>query len=121
MNSEKVNLRQKFERIPDTWHPRIVGELNGQQVKLAKLQGEFIWHHHDQEDEMFLVVKGQLTMEFRDRSVAVEAGEFIIIPRGVEHRPKAAGEVQVMLFEPAGTRNTGEVVDEHTVADDEWI
>ena len=121
MNPEKVNLREKFDRITDTWHPRIVGELNGQQVKLAKLYGEFIWHHHDQEDEMFLVVEGRLSMEFRDRSVIVEAGEFIIVPRGVEHRPNAEEEVQVMLFEPAGTRNTGEVVDAHTVEQDEWI
>jgi mannose-6-phosphate isomerase-like protein (cupin superfamily) len=121
MKFEKINLQEKFDLIWEPWHPRIAGELNGQHVKLAKLQGTFIWHQHEREDEMFLVVKGRLVMEFRHASVIVEEGEFIIVPRGVEHRPGADEEVQVLLFEPAGTRNTGEVEDEHTVAQDEWI
>ena len=102
-----VNVAQKLERINDHWNPRIAGELNGQQVKLAKLLGEFIWHHHEDEDEMFYVLSGELTMEFRDRTVVVKPQEFLIVPRGVEHRPVAASEVHLMLFEPAGTVNTG--------------
>ena len=102
-----VNVAQKLERINDHWNPRIAGELNGQQVKLAKLLGEFIWHHHEDEDEMFYVLSGELTMEFRDRTVVVKSQEFLIVPRGVEHRPVAASEVHLMLFEPAGTVNTG--------------
>ena len=121
MRFEKVNLREKFDLIQEAWHPKIAGALNGQHVKLAKLQGRFIWHQHDEEDEMFLVIKGQLWMEFRTQRVMVNEGEFIIVPRGIEHRPNAEEEVQVMLFEPAGTRNTGEVVDAHTVEQDEWI
>lgn len=114
MSIEKVNLEQKFSLIPDHWNPRVAGELNGQQVKLAKLKGDFIWHHHDEEDELFLVVKGVLRMELRDRTVAVHPGEFIIIPRGVEHRPSAEEEVEVLLFEPANTLNTGNQVNERT-------
>ena len=102
-----VNVAQKLERINDHWNPRIAGELNGQQVKLAKLLGEFIWHHHEDEDEMFYVLSGELTMEFRDRTVVVKPQEFLIVPRGIEHRPVAASEVHLMLFEPAGTVNTG--------------
>lgn len=110
----KVNLAEKFSQFADHWHPRIIGELNGQHVKAAKLKGEFVWHHHDHEDELFLVVKGQLTMEFRDRTVMVDEGEFLIVPRKVEHRPVAKEEVHVLLFEPASTVNTGNVEDENT-------
>lgn len=111
---DKVNLSDKLALFHEHWQPRIVGELNGQQVKLAKLQGEFIWHQHDHEDEMFLVIKGALTLELRDRNVVLNEGEFFIVPRGVEHRPVAADEVHVMLFEPATTINTGAIVNERT-------
>ena len=104
---DKVNLAEKFALFSDAWSPKVVGNLNGQQVKLVKLQGPFVWHHHDTEDELFLVVKGRFRMEFRDRAVWVEEGELIIIPRGVEHRPVADEEAQVLLFEPASTVNTG--------------
>ena len=112
---DKVNLAEKLARIRDQWQPRIVGELNGQQVKLVKFQGAFVWHHHDAEDELFYVVRGRFRMEFRDRAVWVEQGEFIIVPRGVEHRPVADTEAEVMLFEPATTLNTGNVRNERTV------
>lgn len=112
---EKVDLSAALERITDHWSPRIVGELNGQQVKLAKLQGEFVWHHHEHEDELFLVLDGELTLEFRDRSVTLEQGQFIVVPRGVEHRPVAEHEAHVLLFEPASTLNTGNVRNERTV------
>ncbi|MDX5419769.1 MAG: cupin domain-containing protein [Hymenobacteraceae bacterium] len=108
---EKVNLAEKFAQIPDHWNPRIVGELNGQQVKLAKFKGPFEWHHHDHEDELFLVVKGSFDMEFRDKTVTVNPGEFLIVPRGVEHRPVANEEAEVLLFEPATTVNTGNLTD----------
>ncbi len=104
---DKVNLAEKFALFSDSWSPKVVGDLNGQQVKLVKLQGPFVWHHHETEDELFLVVKGRFRMEFRDRAVWVEEGELIIIPRGVEHRPVADEEAQVLLFEPASTVNTG--------------
>lgn len=112
---DKVNLAEKLARVNEYWSPKIVGELNGQQVKLVKFIGDFVWHHHDQEDELFYVVKGRFRMEFRDRSVDVAAGEFLIVPRGVEHRPVAEHEVEVMLFEPATTLNTGNVRNERTV------
>ena len=112
-----VNLDEKLRLITDHWQPHIVGELNGQHVKLAKLHGEFVWHHHAHEDEMFLVLKGKLTMRFRDRDVTVQPGEFIIVPRGVEHQPVADAEVHVLLFEPAGTVNTGNVTDTRTHTD----
>jgi mannose-6-phosphate isomerase-like protein (cupin superfamily) len=112
---EKVNLREKLALFHEQWSPRIVGELNGQQVKLVKLLGEFVWHHHDHEDELFLVVQGRFRMEFRDRSVWIEEGEFLIVPRGVEHRPVAEEEAHVLLFEPAATLNTGNVQNERTV------
>jgi mannose-6-phosphate isomerase-like protein (cupin superfamily) len=102
-----VTLADKFARISDHWHPRIVGELNGQHVKLVKFKGEFVWHHHEHEDELFLVVAGSFRMEFRDRHVWLAPGEFLVVPRGVEHRPVAEQEVSVMLFEPATTVNTG--------------
>lgn len=117
----KVNLHEQLGRIRAHWKPRIAGELNGQQVKLVKFLGEFVWHHHEHEDELFLVVKGRFRMDFRDRSVWLEEGEFLIVPRGVEHRPVAEEEVQVLLFEPATTRNTGNVQDERTIRDLEWI
>jgi mannose-6-phosphate isomerase-like protein (cupin superfamily) len=112
----KVNLRDKLSRFTAYWDPKIVGELNGQHVKLVKFKGEFVWHHHEHEDELFLVVDGRFTMQFRDRNIALEPGEFLIVPRGVEHRPVADHEVHVLLFEPATTLNTGNVVSERTVA-----
>jgi mannose-6-phosphate isomerase-like protein (cupin superfamily) len=112
---EKVNLGEKLALFSDHWSPKIVGELNGQQVKLVKFQGEFVWHKHDHEDELFLVVKGRFRMEFRDRYVLLDQGEFLIVPRGVEHRPVAEEEVHVLLFEPATTLNTGNVRNERTV------
>jgi len=118
---EKVSLRERLSRIPDHWHPRIVGELNGQHVKLARLQGEFVWHCHEEEDELFLVLEGTLRMELRDRVIDVGPREFVIIPRGVDHRPVAASEVQVLLFEPAGTLNTGDADDTRTVENPEWL
>lgn len=111
---EKVNIHEKFARFSDYWSPKIVGELNGQQVKAVKLFGEFVWHHHDHEDEMFFVIKGVLKMEFRDKTVEVGEGEFIIVPKKVEHRPVAENEVQILLFEPASTLNTGNVENEKT-------
>lgn len=112
----KVNLSEKFDGIGEYWSPKIAGELNGQQVKLAKLKGEFVWHHHDNEDELFMVVSGRLTIEFRDGNVVLEPGEFLIVPRGVEHRPVAAEEVQLLLFEPASTLNTGNIHNDLTVS-----
>jgi len=112
---EKVNLKQKLQLFQEHWKPKIVGELNGQMVKLVKFQGPFVWHHHAQEDEMFLVVKGRFRMEFRDRALWLEEGEFLIVPRGVEHRPVAEEEVHVLLFEPTSVLNTGNVTNERTV------
>jgi mannose-6-phosphate isomerase-like protein (cupin superfamily) len=112
---DKVNLRQKLTQFVEQWSPKIVGELNGQMVKLVKFRGEFVWHHHDHEDEMFLVVHGRFRMDFRDRAVWIEEGEFIIVPRGVDHRPIAEEEAHVLLFEPASTLNTGNVQNERTV------
>jgi mannose-6-phosphate isomerase-like protein (cupin superfamily) len=109
-----VNLAEKFASFSEHWQPRIVGELNGQHVKLARLLGEFVWHHHENEDELFFVVRGTLRMEFRDRVVTLQEGELCIVPRGVEHRPVAAEEVLVMLFEPASTLNTGNVKSDRT-------
>ena len=108
---EKVNLTEKFALISEHWRPKVVGELNGQEVKLVKFQGEFPWHHHEREDEMFLAVKGNFRIEFRDKTVELEEGEFVIVPRGVEHRPVADREVEVLLFEPKNVLNTGNVVD----------
>ena len=112
---EAVNLRAKLGLFSDYWNPRIVGELNGQHVKLAKFQGEFVWHAHEHEDELFLVLHGSFRMDFRDRSVEVREGEFLIVPKGVEHRPVAAEEVHILLFEPAGILHTGGVESELTV------
>jgi mannose-6-phosphate isomerase-like protein (cupin superfamily) len=115
-----INLAEKFSRIGEPWKPRIIAELNGQHVKLVKLEGEFVWHHHDNEDEMFLVVKGRLRMELRDGNVTLNEGECLVVPRGVEHRPVAETEVSLMLFEPDSTLNTGSAGGERT-AKPEWI
>jgi mannose-6-phosphate isomerase-like protein (cupin superfamily) len=112
---EVVNLARKFSLFSDHWSPKIVGELNGQQVKVAKLKGEFIWHQHEHEDELFLVVKGRLRMKLRDREVTINAGEFCIVPKGVEHLPIAEEEVHVVLLEPISTLNTGNIRNERTV------
>ena len=111
----KLSLAEKFAAIHDQWNPRVVGELNGQQVKLVKLRGAFVWHHHEHEDELFLVHRGSFRMEFRDRTVELNAGDILIVPHGVEHRPVADAEVEVLLFEPSGTLNTGNLVNERTV------
>lgn len=120
---EKVSLVEKLAQFHDHWNPRIVGELNGQHVKLVKFQGEFVWHKHDTEDELFLVVKGRFQMDLEEReSITLGEGEFLIVPRGVLHRPVADEEVHVLLFEPAGTLNTGDAVDSSlTVAAPERI
>lgn len=112
---DKINLAQKFGLFQDQWSPKIVAELNGQLVKLVKFSGEFVWHHHDHEDELFLVVKGKLVMHFKDRDESVGEGEFIVVPRGVEHKPEALGEAHVVLFEPKSTLNTGNVRNERTL------
>ena len=114
---EKVRLASKFASFSEHWSPKIVGELNGQHVKVVKFVGEFVWHHHEHEDEMFFVHRGRFRMELRDRAIALEAGDFLIVPRGVEHRPVADEEVEVVLFEPAGTSNTGNAQSERTVAE----
>lgn len=121
MSIEKVNIQQKISKIPDLWNPRIVGALNGQYVKLVKMKGEFIWHRHEEEDEMFLVIQGRLTMELRDKILFLLPGEFVIIPKGVEHRPMAEQEVHLMLFEPASTLNTGDQVNERTREELTWV
>jgi mannose-6-phosphate isomerase-like protein (cupin superfamily) len=113
---QKVNLASKFGLFQDLWSPKIVGELSDSYVKLVKLKGEFVWHHHEQEDELFLVVKGRLLMKFRDRDVGLEEGEFIIVPRGVEHLPVAQEEVHILLLEPKSTLNTGNVRNERTIS-----
>jgi len=118
---DKVNLREKLSLFDSHFDPKIVGELNGQHVKLVKFKGEFVWHHHAQEDELFLVIDGRFDMQFRDRTVTLEPGEFIIVPHGVEHRPVAAEEVHVLLFEPASTLNTGNVTSQRTVAQPDRI
>jgi len=112
----KVSLAEKFGSFSEHWRPKIVGELNGQEVKIVKFQGEFPWHHHDQEDEMFLVWRGRMRVEFRDRTIELLAGEFLIVPHGVEHRTAADEEAEVILFEPAATRNTGNVSDDRFTA-----
>ncbi len=112
---QKVNLAEKLASFSDYWSPKVVGELNGQQVRLSKMKGAFIWHRHDHEDELFLVLKGRLTIELRDRAVQLEPGEFFIVPRGVEHKPVADGEVEALMFEPATTLNTGQQRNERTI------
>jgi mannose-6-phosphate isomerase-like protein (cupin superfamily) len=111
---QKINLGEKLALFTDHWNPRIVADLNGQQVKLAKLRGEFIWHHHEAEDELFLVLHGRLRMQFRDGEVVLDPGDTVVVPRGVEHRPVADEEVHLLLFEPASTLNTGNVRDGRT-------
>jgi len=112
---EKINLNQKLQLFQEHWKPKIVGELNGQMVKVVKFQGPFVWHHHDREDELFLVIKGRFRMEFRDHQVWLEEGEFLIVQRAVEHRPVADEEAHVLPFEPASVLNTGNVTNERTV------
>ena len=121
MDVAVVDLEDKFGRFDDRWQPHIVGTLNDMHVKVVKLEGEFIWHHHDDEDELFLVVAGVLRMQFRDRELQVRAGQFVIVPRGVEHCPIADETVHVVLIEPASTRNTGNVRDSHTVDELDWL
>lgn len=109
--TERIRLAEKFAQIGEHWRPKLVAELNGQEIKLVKFKGEFPWHHHEYEDEMFFAVRGNFSIEFRDKTVELSPGDFVIVPRGVEHRPVADDEVEVMLFEPAGVRNTGNIVD----------
>lgn len=118
---EKTNLSEKFSQISDYWNPKIAGELNGQQVKLVKFKGPFDFHFHENEDELFYVVKGSFDMEFRDKTITLNEGEFLIVPRGTEHRPNAKEEVEIMLFEPASTLNTGNIENERTVKDPEHL
>jgi len=118
---DKINLAEKLELFREHWAPRIIGELNGQHVKLAKIKGAFDWHHHEGEDEMFLVVKGRFRMDLRDRSIELKEGELLVVPRGVKHRPVAEDECHILLFEPATTVNTGNVRTEKTVDNSERI
>jgi mannose-6-phosphate isomerase-like protein (cupin superfamily) len=113
---QKVNLAEKFALINEHWRPKVVGELNGQEVKLVKFQGAFPWHHHENEDELFMALRGSFRLEFRDKTVELSEGEFVIVPRGVEHRPVADEEVEVLLFEPAQLLNTGNITDENFTA-----
>ncbi|MDN5204497.1 cupin domain-containing protein [Fulvivirgaceae bacterium BMA10] len=116
-----INLEEKYEKFGDHWNPRIIGELNGQYVKIAKVKGDFVWHSHENEDELFQVIKGTLMMDFRDKTVEVNPGEILIVPKGVEHRPRAKEEVQIMMFEPKSTVNTGGEDNELTKKDLETI
>ena len=121
MNLKKVSIKDKLGKFSDLWNPRIVGELNNHHVKLAKLKGEFVWHMHKDEDEMFYVVEGDLSIEFRTHRVELGPGDFIIVPKGIEHKPVANNEVSIMLIEPKSTRNTGDVMDVKTKDKLEWI
>ena len=116
-----INLREKFGRIAERWQPRVVAEMNDYQFKLAKIQGEFVWHAHPDTDEVFIVVDGQMTLEFRDGKVDLKAGEMYVVPRGVEHKPVAEQECAIMLVEPRGTVNTGDAGGERTAPNDVWI
>jgi len=118
---DKINIQQKFSLFANHWSPKVIGELNGQHVKLAKVKGEFVWHDHKDEDELFFIVKGKLKIEFRDKTVELSEGEMIIVPKGVEHKPVAEDEVWLMLFEPAATKHTGEVESGFTVREQGWI
>ena len=118
---EKIDLAQKFALLNEHWQPKIVGELNGQVVKIAKLKGEFLWHHHEYEDELFYVFKGRLIIKLRDKDVFLNEGQFFIIPRGVEHMPVAQQEVEVVLFEPKTVVNTGNVINDRTVQQDDYL
>lgn len=113
---DKVNLAEKFILIDEHWRPKVVGKLNGQEVKLVKFQGSFPWHHHENEDELFMAIRGSFRIEFRDRKVELSEGEFLIVPRGIEHRPVADEEVEVLLFEPENLKNTGNIEDENFTA-----
>ena len=117
-----INLNEKLSKFSDRWSPRIIGELNGQYVKLAKVEGEMIWHSHENEDELFYILKGTLIMDFRDKTVEVKEGEMLIVPKGVEHRPRTNGEeVHLMLFEPKETKHTGNIEHEMTVKEQPWV
>jgi mannose-6-phosphate isomerase-like protein (cupin superfamily) len=121
MRKQVVNLEEKLGRFSDHWKPRVISELNDYQLKLVKLQGDFVWHRHDQTDELFLVLDGRLTIELRDGPVTLERGELFVVPKGVEHRPRAEHECSVMLVEPRGVVNTGDAGGELTAAGDVWI
>lgn len=121
MNLNKINLLHKFDLFQEQWTPKIVAELNGQQVKLAKVEGDFVWHAHENEDELFYIVKGELLLQFRDREVRLKEGEMLVVPRGVEHRPVAEKECWILLFEPGETKHTGEVESALTKNDQDWI
>ncbi len=118
---DKINLRQKFRLFNDCWSPKIIAELNGQYVKLAKVKGEFIWHDHKNEDELFFVVKGNLTIKLREKDVQLEEGEIFVVPKGIEHKPVASEEAHVMVFEPVETAHTGDIKSELTVEKQDWI
>lgn len=118
---EKINLSEKLSRFGDHWSPKVIAELNGQLVKLVKIQGEFVWHAHAHEDELFYVLRGGFRMEYRDRTVELHEGDLVVVPRGVEHRPVAEHECSILLFEPAATVNTGSAGGERTVARPDWI
>jgi mannose-6-phosphate isomerase-like protein (cupin superfamily) len=118
---EKVNIKEKFGLFEDRWSPKVIGQVNDAYVKAVKLKGEFVWHHHDEEDELFLVVKGSMVIRLRDRDIHLEEGEFVVIPRGVEHLPVAEEEAHVLLLEPKSTLNTGNVTSERTVAEPQHI
>lgn len=118
---QKVNLSEAFQRFADFWSPKIIGQVNDFHVKLAKVKGEFVWHQHDTEDELFLVVKGRFTIRFRDRDVELDEGELIVVPKGVEHLPVAEEETHVLVFEPETTLNTGNVTSDRTVENPEWL
>ncbi len=121
MEYQPINLQEKLGRISELWSPRIIARMNDYHFKLAKLHGEFIWHDHPETDEVFLVLKGTLEIEFRDGKVTLNEGEIYVVPKGVEHKPFAENECHIMLIEPAGTVNTGEIVDAHTAPNDVWI
>ncbi|MEZ4956061.1 MAG: cupin domain-containing protein [Saprospiraceae bacterium] len=118
---QAINIQEKFNLFTDHWSPKIIGKLNGQHVKLAKVKGEFVWHDHAHEDELFLIIKGTLKLEFRDKTVELKEGEMLIVPKGVEHKPIAEEEVWLLLFEPAATKHTGDVKHELTVEECEFI
>jgi mannose-6-phosphate isomerase-like protein (cupin superfamily) len=118
---KKINLHQTFDLFEDLWTPRIIGELNGQVVKIAKIKGEFIWHAHEKEDELFLVIKGKVLIKLRDKEIKLNEGEMLIVPHGIEHKPVAEEEAHILMFEPLSTLNTGNVLNEHTVEETERI
>lgn len=121
MNYEPINLREKLAKFSEQWSPRIVAQMNDYHFKVVRIEGEFVWHDHPETDEVFLVLKGQLEIQFRDGSVKLNEGELFVVPRGVEHKPVAAQECHILLVEPAGTVNTGDVVNERTAANNVWI